>query len=190
MLQSIFKRVQYLSVDVYGGICHEPECTDAVVPTKNSSAPPTTREGTEPTRLSSTPAMSSTSALTPTSEPLPSPSDTDNVNGGVSQGANYFFGFLITFIVLLLIFVACGVGSRRRVVFSRRGGLAGGLATWDLSRDGPSNQPEPTFREACLENGGPKWSTMVVSNLPRSFTLAHRARIHSRCSRCQPRLPG
>jgi len=34
--------------------------------------------------------------------------------------ANYFFGFIITFVVLLLLFVGCGVGSRRRFGFIGR----------------------------------------------------------------------
>ena len=42
------------------------------------------------------------------SPPPPPPSPTD------TSTANYFFGFVITFVVLLLLFVACGIGSWRR----------------------------------------------------------------------------
>jgi hypothetical protein len=38
----------------------------------------------------------------------------------MTRGANYFFGFLVTFIVVLLLFVACGIGSRRRAAARRR----------------------------------------------------------------------
>lgn len=45
----------------------------------------------------------------------------------MQRGASYFFGFLITFVVLLLIFVGCGVVSRRR--FSAR---ARARFEWDM----------------------------------------------------------
>jgi hypothetical protein len=74
----------------------------------------------------------------------------------MSQGANYFFGFLITFVVLLLIFVACGIGSRR-FFYSRRT-----LFVNDVT-DRSTQTTQPTFWEAWLKEGGPNWNNMAVS---------------------------
>lgn len=48
----------------------------------------------------------------------------------MQEGANYFFGFLITFVALLLIFLGCGVGSRQRAAARRRAMLMSGLDAW------------------------------------------------------------
>jgi len=45
--------------------------------------------------------------------PPPPPTGSPSANSSVAS-ANYFFGFVITFIVLLLLFVGCGIGSWRR----------------------------------------------------------------------------
>ena len=45
----------------------------------------------------------------PNGSPPPNSADTSSVTN-----ANYFFGFVITFVVLLLLFVGCGIGSWRR----------------------------------------------------------------------------
>ncbi|KAJ3777793.1 hypothetical protein FB446DRAFT_716301 [Lentinula raphanica] len=78
---------------------------------------------TSSTLTSSTLASSSTSS-----------SSSDN-NGGIpSKGANYFFGFLITFIVLLSFFICCGFSTRRR--FIRRTFFVWGQWDSDLDMDG------------------------------------------------------
>ncbi|KAG7448570.1 uncharacterized protein BT62DRAFT_929656 [Guyanagaster necrorhizus] len=41
-------------------------------------------------------------------------------SGPMSNGANYFFGFLITFVAILFIFIGCGIAMRRR--YQRRRG--------------------------------------------------------------------
>ena len=74
----------------------------------------------------------------------------------MSSGANYFFGFLITFVVLLLIFVACGIGSRR-FFYSRRTLFVNDVTDW------ATQTTQPTFWEAWLKEGGPNWNTMAVS---------------------------
>jgi hypothetical protein len=89
----------------------------------------------------------------------------------MSQGANYFFGFLITFVVLLLVFVACGISSRRYFFNRGRGnnssnsggsGFIGNVAAeWGVS----SQSTKPMFWEAWVAEGGPKWSTMAVSEI-------------------------
>jgi len=97
---------------------------------------------------------------TQTSGPsLISPSPTPTNENAMSQGANYFFGFLITFIILLLIFVACGVGTRRRAPWFARGRRPN--QAWDPVRDDPSLQPEPMFWEAWVVGGSPEWATMM-----------------------------
>ncbi|KAF8137437.1 hypothetical protein EV363DRAFT_663608 [Boletus edulis] len=45
--------------------------------------------------------------------PPPPPTGSPSANSSIAS-ANYFFGFVITFIVLLLLFVGCGIGSWRR----------------------------------------------------------------------------
>ncbi|KAF8875617.1 hypothetical protein CPB85DRAFT_1260036 [Mucidula mucida] len=59
-------------------------------------------------------SMSSSSTLTATATSSPSSTQSSEDTGG-AKGANYFFGFLITFIALLFIFIGCGVTTRRRL---------------------------------------------------------------------------
>lgn len=115
--------------------------------------------------LSSTPFPSTTSStsFTTITSTTPSPSPTnplpgvnDGGNGGSGQrGANYFFGFLITFVVLLLIFVGCGIGSRRRFLARRNAALFAGLDPWGAAlRGGASPQAKPRLYELYV--GGTK----------------------------------
>ena len=118
------------------------------------------------------------------------PSSNENT---MSQGANYFFGFLITFIVLLLIFVACGVGTRRRRSwFARRRRPGGDTEPWDPARDDPSLQPKPAFWEAWVVVGSPAWSTMTVSQpgylILRMLTSASQHPVRSWDGRSHYRL--
>ncbi|KAF9031697.1 hypothetical protein BDZ89DRAFT_1158816 [Hymenopellis radicata] len=55
------------------------------------------------------------SSSTSTAAATSSPSPTQSGDSGAAKGANYFFGFLITFIALLFIFIGCGVTTRRRL---------------------------------------------------------------------------
>ena len=114
--------------------------------------------------------MSSTESPTFTSLPP----DSDD-NGGMARGANYFFGFLITFIVLLVLFVACGVGSRRRFVARRDAAMMAQLEPWAPDEPGGLFK-EPTIHETWLvvekEKG---WGDIQVS-APRfqMFRIAER----------------
>ncbi|KAF8182069.1 hypothetical protein BJ912DRAFT_978975 [Pholiota molesta] len=65
--------------------------------------------------------------------------------GMAAHGANYFFGFLITFVVLLLIFVGCGIGSRRRFLARRQDGLFSGLDAW-----GQPRQQDPIIEDKWM----------------------------------------
>ena len=114
------------------------------------------------------PAMSAPSSpvFPPTSpsmtfESTPPATGTPNNNSGGSgnsTGSNYFFGFIATFIVLLLIFVTCGMGSRRRSRF-----LA---STWGR-----------TFEGNELDEGGyggfPAAEWLKYARSPPRFREAH-----------------
>jgi len=126
------------------------------------------------------PVLSSTTPSM-TFETTPPTSTPSSSGSGSQNGSNYFFGFIATFIVLLLIFVSCGIGSRRRSRFVASawgrsfegnefdGALYGGLsaAEWFKSLRTP-----PTFREAWLrpaqgvQHEAP-WKDLQVSSLSR-----------------------
>lgn len=107
--------------------------------------------------------MSSTITPTFTAPPSDSPSPTNGGNSGggssMQRGANYFFGFLITFVVLLLLFIGCGIGSRRR--FARRRALF--LATLD-PQCMPKEMlpPRPSFFETpfVASDGKSSWDNL------------------------------
>ncbi|KAG7095451.1 hypothetical protein E1B28_006195 [Marasmius oreades] len=67
--------------------------------------------------------------------------------GASNRGANYFFGFLITFIALLLLFIGCGIGTRRRL---QRNGRLLDFSPWDDSSGGAVNLIEPHLIEPRL----------------------------------------
>ncbi|KAJ3530215.1 hypothetical protein NMY22_g8665 [Coprinellus aureogranulatus] len=67
----------------------------------------------------------------------------DTGSGRATRGVNYFFGFLITFITLLLLFVLCGVGSKRRAAARRRRDR---MEEDTLRRGMPGYGPGVTFR--------------------------------------------
>ncbi|THV04746.1 hypothetical protein K435DRAFT_790750 [Dendrothele bispora CBS 962.96] len=92
----------------------------------------------------------------------------------MSRGANYFFGFLVTFIALLLLFIGCGLGSRRRL--NRRRGLFGDFGNWDSRSEVGEPVPEPELIEPYLQKGGEIWSriqplstNLVPSKPPSGF---------------------
>ncbi|TFK73355.1 hypothetical protein BDN72DRAFT_956562 [Pluteus cervinus] len=114
--------------------------------------------------------MSSTSSLFPSQTTSP-----DNSNGGNSsmqRGANYFFGFLITFVALLLLFVGCGIGSRRRS--RRRGLMASADDPWGdgFTPQSRVTQPEPDFWEPSFTKGGDDWGTMMPLSMTTISQLA------------------
>ncbi|KAJ8082970.1 hypothetical protein PM082_008830 [Marasmius tenuissimus] len=101
---------------------------------------------------------------TPTSTPA-------NDNGPSNRGANYFFGFLITFVALLLIFIGCGIGTRRRL--QRNGGLLD-FDSWGDEQPG-STQTEPRLLEPKLTKGGEKWCSIQ----PLSTSLLLKSQLSS-----------
>ncbi|KAL1691961.1 hypothetical protein GGG16DRAFT_90769 [Schizophyllum commune] len=111
----------------------------------------TTVSSASPSTISSTTAATAASAM--------SSSD----DGGMARGANYFFGFLITFVALLLIFVGCGVGTRHR----RMRGGTGFMFDWNTPAEVPKE--EPRLYEGYLEKaqGDLAW----VDVMPVSATI-------------------
>ncbi|KAF9447740.1 hypothetical protein P691DRAFT_775901 [Macrolepiota fuliginosa MF-IS2] len=71
-----------------------------------------------------------------TPEPTTTIGFTSDDTGGMQRGVGYFFGFLITFVVLLLIFVGCGVVSRRRFAASRQARFEWDMEPWTERMEG------------------------------------------------------
>lgn len=91
---------------------------------------------------------------------LASPTDDGGeTTQGTPRGANYFFGFLITFVGLLVIFIICGIGSRRR--FARRHGLNGTLEPLGRFRKLEGGDTRPQFYEPPLVVGEDRWGSLM-----------------------------
>ena len=89
---------------------------------------------------------------------MSSPSPTGQ-SEDTSSGANYFFfGLLITFVGLLVIFVACGIGSRRR--FTARGGTT---LHHDSIMQRQEGEGPPEFYEYSFVIGESGWNNLMVS---------------------------
>jgi len=124
-------------------------------------------------------SYSSSSATSTQTAAASSSSTVQNSNGFASQGVHYFFGFLITFIVLLSLFVCCGFSSRRRL--AQRRGL---WATWDSDPgiiEQHSEGSTPTFFETPFVKGDDPslWfsiqplSARQVTGAPSSLASSH-----------------
>ena len=121
-----------------------------------------------------------TSNIAPTSftaSPSDSPTPTDGGNSGggssMQRGANYFFGFLITFVILLLIFIGCGIGTRRR--FAQRRALF--LATLDPQWGMPKEilPPRPSLFETPFvvsDSDKSRWDNLNVCFFLYSLRVA------------------
>jgi hypothetical protein len=80
------------------------------------------------------------------------------------HGANYFFGFLITFVGLLIIFIICGIGSRRRFArVARRRGLDGAFEPLGCFRKLEGGESPPQFYDPSLVVGEDTWSSLMVT---------------------------
>lgn len=91
-----------------------------------------------------------------------SPTDTGGgPTSGTPRGANYFFGFLITFVGLLIIFIICGIGSRRRLARRRR--LNDALQPRFIKLEGEEKRPQ--FYEPPLVVGEDRWSNLMVRTM-------------------------
>ncbi|KAJ4473135.1 hypothetical protein J3R30DRAFT_3514906 [Lentinula aciculospora] len=95
----------------------------------------------------SSPTSSTLTSTTSASTATSSSSSSDSTNAGIpSKGANYFFGFLITFIVLLSFFICCGFGTRRSLA-RRRALLSWGQWDSDSMIGGDDASDVPTLFE-------------------------------------------
>ena len=97
----------------------------------------------------------------------PSVTDGSNESGGTQRGVNYFFGFLLTFVGLLIIFIACGVASRRRFARRRQAALDGAFEPLRRSSNGKSEgEVPPELHERPFVISDDKWSNLMVVGVP------------------------
>jgi len=114
-------------------------------------------------------------------------SSTSNPNsGGFGGSENYFFGFLITFVVLLIIFLGCGCVSRHRFIARRRALLELGIFGPEGQRPS-SSHVEPTFVEPWLaDKADTNWNWGTIKVRVCSYVPSHVGR----CPCCgRPFLP-
>lgn len=118
--------------------------------------------------------------MSSTTNTFSTPTSTADAGGGddgslAQRGANYFFGFLITFVVLLLVFVGCGIGTRRRYLARRQAALFGNLDPWG-SPYPTVEQKEPLLYEHHI--GEPrlddKWVCTKVSGIQYSLSILYK----------------
>lgn len=89
----------------------------------------------------------------------------NNSGGSTQHGASYFFGFLITFVVLLLIFVGCGVVSRRRFSARQRARFEWNMQPWAERMEEGVGYVPPVLVEksfASTEYDLSLWKDMIV----------------------------
>jgi len=131
--------------------------------------------------------MSSHSTTATDRHPTETRTTTNDNDVMAQRGSNYFFGFLITFIILFFIFVGCGIASRRRLLRARgENALVGD--PWGMLRPNVE-QKRPTFYDyplaaptkvdhwekimplsATLLKGNSKTSLDETGDSPRSFS--------------------
>lgn len=112
--------------------------------------------------------MSSPASTTPISSPTDAGGGS---TGGTPHGANYFFGFLITFVGLLIIFIICGIGSRRRLARTRR--LNDALEPLGHFRKLEGGETRPEFYEPPLVVvGDDRWNSLMV-RMKQVLTWGH-----------------
>jgi len=107
---------------------------------------------------SSISSSSFSGSITQTSTTSSSSATSTSSSGGLSstfssKGAEYFFGFLVTFVVLLSLFICCGLSTRRRLQAQRRG-----LLDWDWdSDDVVQSEPPALFEPRFVTSGNDNW---------------------------------
>lgn len=106
--------------------------------------------------------MSSSAPTTAFPSPTDGGDEPTGTTGGTPRGANYFFGFLITFVGLLIIFIVCGIGSRRRL--ARRRGLTDTLEPLGRYKKLEGGEKRPEFYEPPFVVGEDRWSSLMVKN--------------------------
>ncbi|KLO06990.1 hypothetical protein SCHPADRAFT_1001977 [Schizopora paradoxa] len=113
---------------------------------------------------SSTPIASGTVSPSFTSASTvqqPSTSSTAVVNDGppgISKSSSLLFGFLVTFLVLFVAFMACGMSSRRAMDRRRRRGLAGLSGGTDVKH---VEMHRPPLWDVWISSGKACWRDMM-----------------------------
>ena len=106
------------------------------------------------------------------------PTESGGESSGTPRGSNYFFGFLITFVGLLVVFIICGIGSRRR--FARRRGLNDTLEPLGRFRKLEGGETRPQFYDPQLVVGEDRWSSMMVRTKVLTGDMKFTYEDHSR----------
>ncbi|KAH7913110.1 hypothetical protein BJ138DRAFT_1146838 [Hygrophoropsis aurantiaca] len=141
--------------------------------------------------MSSTLTSTDSSSVGTSTQSSPSPSgslsSSQSTSTSHTSSANYFFGFVVTFVVLLLIFVACGIGSRRRFAFLG--------SAWDRNADRSRQRmvkPSPVFWETWLkpaeDMGSVNWNS--IQPISALFTRKSTEVVQEQPPRPQPHLYG
>lgn len=102
----------------------------------------------------------------PTGTPPPPPPSPPS-NSSITS-ANYFFGFVITFVVLLLLFVGCGIGSWRRfrligTAWDERLQDMDGTSPFGARKRGRRRLVRPVFSETWMKPRAVTRSAPVVA---------------------------
>ncbi|KAG6823772.1 hypothetical protein H0H92_009099, partial [Tricholoma furcatifolium] len=94
-----------------------------------------------------------------TATSFPTPTLSPNNDNGGAKSATYFFGFLITFAVLLVLFVVAGLISRQRMQARRAAAAAAGIGLGDpwvygyherMMNDAEAQRLRPVWMESWL----------------------------------------
>jgi hypothetical protein len=103
--------------------------------------------------------------------PTPSPSQTNGSNPGpMSKDANYFFGFLIAFVALLLLLVSCGFASRRFAYRRRMAALEMGLD----GTAGPWRDDDPWQLGSVTQQSRPMhWDAWMGPSIDKDSKWVH-----------------
>jgi len=112
-----------------------------------------------------TPLISSTMSVVLPNFATESDGGPNNSGASTQHGASYFFGFLITFVVLLLIFVGCGVVSRRRFSARQRARFEWNMQPWAERMEEGVGYVPPVLVEksfASTEHELSLWKDMIV----------------------------
>ena len=93
-----------------------------------------------------------------------SSSNQDDGTMANQRGANYFFGFVFMFTVILLVIVGCGIGTRRRYFSNRRIAERQTLDPWTSGTKEDVTPPKLYDIETnFVGSKGATWENIMVS---------------------------
>lgn len=79
------------------------------------------------------------------------------------RGANYFFGFVFMFTVILLVIVGCGIGTRRRYFSNRRVTERQTLDPWTSGTEDVTPPKLYDIESNFVNSQGATWKKIMVS---------------------------